>query len=933
MIREHDERCTGCTACMAACPSGAIAMLADDEGFLFPSIDKKHCIDCGFCSDVCPINMTRKHPFMDFCYGMAISDKEKLKNCSSGGVFSLLADYVLHLGGVICGCVIDQFFVVRHIISDNPDIIRNMYRSKYVQSNMGTCFAQVNDILQKGRPVLFTGTPCQVSGLRNYLNKDYDNLLTMDFVCHGVPSPAVFKSYVDSVRREFPQLQTIEFRDKSVSGWGYGCVCMTLRDMRGNILISKTCAEDPYMAAFENGALLRTCCYACQYATPERVADITAGDFWGIWNIFPNIDTYNGISFVKANTSKGLDLLLQKKNNMEYFFRVNFNEATRYNIRYFKSAMKNVNRGKIFDLLKNQKENLVPFMKKLISKPVGIFNYVGNYNYGTTCQNYALSKTIEKLGYKTEMIHLYQNYKTNAKSPLTDFRLRNMHWSEPANTYEQFLLLSEKYEIIVSGSDQIWHDWHLPAEIGMLAWAYGKKTLIAYASSFGDAHLAGTLDHNTASLMLKRFDAVSVREDSGVEICRQLGIDAIHLLDPVFLLEAREYDTLISTEVIQSLNIKLREKNQPYILTYFVADLVQTKNLIDEIKKNSNLAIIDISTYNGIKYSLEEWLFYIKNCEAVITDSFHGTCFSIIYHKQFMAINTSLGADRIPSLLRAMRIHKNCHHINSVTLADWENEPCVDYSEVDSLLGSLRYKAIDFLRSSLTLHPKYKPEFMQQLLLEHGVVKHGDMGYSVEVDRNTLFSWSEEVPFDASLKIASRSPFRLAAEYSLRKVPYIKETNPTDISKYNRKIAYELLLADAHRILDKKMFSLVADNRAYQENPHLLNDFLKQTVHDLHQKYLFEEAKRLSGRPVYFFGCGKMYHLKKNIFAECEPRCIIMDWVHSNEKVDGLRIYHSDNLNSMEVLPIIIFGSPSLIVNKLKIHHPNFTDLITCALI
>lgn len=318
MIKLHDPECTGCSACHAICPTRAISMKPDEEGFLFPVISEDDCIGCNQCDAVCPLENPRKHEYQDYCYMATSANSEDLTYCSSGGVFPLLARYALQKGGSVCGCILDESCVARHVVSDDAGVVRAMSRSKYVQSDMGACLEQAKDLLDSGKFLLFTGTPCQVGGLMSYLGRDYENLLTMDFACHGVPSPLIFKNYVEEAKAKNPDVKTFWFRNKS-QGWARSG-SMTWLDGNGKELHRAQGLEDPYWKEFADNNTLRRSCPLCHFCTPQRSSDFTVGDHWSIGDS----PFYNsmGVSFILCNTQKSLNWLWEHEDEFQMLERI-----------------------------------------------------------------------------------------------------------------------------------------------------------------------------------------------------------------------------------------------------------------------------------------------------------------------------------------------------------------------------------------------------------------------------------------------------------------------------------------------------------------------------------------------------------------------------------------------------------------------------------
>lgn len=295
------ETCTGCAACLNACTHSAITMTADAEGFLIPNVDNKKCVECKLCENVCPVIS----PLLDKGFmnprAYAVWSELDRRVSSSGGAFSAFARYILSQGGVVFGAAFDKNLHCKHIEIQDIDGLASLRGSKYVQSEIGDTFAKVRNHLRADRKVLFCGTPCQVAGLKNFLRKPYPNLLTLDLICHGVPSDAIFQGYLKKISSRFAaDVKGYEFRDRD--GWGFSpsvSVCGKFRRIYG--------VDALYMEAFNASAIFRKCCYQCTYSSIPRVGDCTLGDFWGIGRYGKPFkhDTMKGVSLVLANTEQG----------------------------------------------------------------------------------------------------------------------------------------------------------------------------------------------------------------------------------------------------------------------------------------------------------------------------------------------------------------------------------------------------------------------------------------------------------------------------------------------------------------------------------------------------------------------------------------------------------------------------------------------------
>ncbi len=308
MIDVKDKfRCSGCQACASICPKQCIRMVADEEGFLYPQIDKDACINCRLCENVCPIlnAITPKNDKLPLAYALKNKDEQIRETSSSGGAFTALAQYVIKQGGIVFGVAFDEKLKVSHIGVEKQEDIEALRRSKYVQSNIKNTYIEAKDALNEGRLVLFTGTPCQIGGLKAFLKKEYENLYTQDCFCHGVPSPMVWEKYLQYVKNKYKrEVKRVIFRDKAKS-WRDWAITLQFED--GSSL-TQTVADNLYAQAFLKDFCLRPSCYQCQFKGVNRIADITLADFWGVQHLLPEMDDNKGTSLVLVHTEKGKKL-------------------------------------------------------------------------------------------------------------------------------------------------------------------------------------------------------------------------------------------------------------------------------------------------------------------------------------------------------------------------------------------------------------------------------------------------------------------------------------------------------------------------------------------------------------------------------------------------------------------------------------------------
>jgi coenzyme F420-reducing hydrogenase beta subunit len=299
-----DDNCTGCGACAKKCPVHAIEWLPDAHGFPFPRIDEQKCIECGMCSTVCQLHRPKSANSILGAFAVQLKDHGILMDSSSGGAFTAIAQASLADGGVVYGCVFDESCTAVYARASSAGELAPMRGSKYVWADASESYGAVRSDLDTGRPVLFCALPCQVSGLKLYLGRDYPNLATMDFLCGGPPSPAVFDAYVGTlVPRNGRKGMDFKFRDKALHGTGY---CISYRKNGKKTYIARPMSS--YLYLFSEKLLLREACYHCRHRGVHRDADLTIGDYWGAKAFFPEWDCNAGVSFVIANSGKGLDL-------------------------------------------------------------------------------------------------------------------------------------------------------------------------------------------------------------------------------------------------------------------------------------------------------------------------------------------------------------------------------------------------------------------------------------------------------------------------------------------------------------------------------------------------------------------------------------------------------------------------------------------------
>lgn len=328
------EQCYGCCACYNQCPKNAIFMGHDNWGNLVPVIDQEKCVDCGLCTKVCPAIQKTNFSMPEIAYAAITKNEKDYVSATSGGIATAFSKYVIGNHGVVYGAAfVKGTAEVKHIRADSLDGLEQLKGSKYVQSNIDDTFRLVKEDVKSGRQVIFIGTPCQVDGLHTYLQKKYKNLITVNFVCHGVPSGRLFCEHIENIIEERDNLN-IRFRSKN----------------KFQLIVKKeekTCSnpfyKDYYFLGFMRKLFYRNACYICKYAQQERVGDFTIGDFWGFDEKRPfPMEHPNGLSLILINSIEGKEYFEEVKESLIYQQR-SVNEAIKGNPQLNHPSKKNAN--------------------------------------------------------------------------------------------------------------------------------------------------------------------------------------------------------------------------------------------------------------------------------------------------------------------------------------------------------------------------------------------------------------------------------------------------------------------------------------------------------------------------------------------------------------------------------------------------------------
>ncbi len=724
IIKVPKDACTGCGACYSKCPVNAIEMKENKEGFLFPKVNSEKCIDCGLCYDACAAVNYVERGSETRAYA-AWADFETRMKSSSGGFFSVLANYVLENGGAVCGAAFTEGYdgAVHRWIEKKEDL-QILRGSKYLQSIIGDTYKQAKEYLESGRMVLYTGCPCQIAGIKRYLGKNYENLILVDIVCHGVPSPKAYKAYISEIANGSP-IKKVDFREKEHWGWG---TATSLYTEDGKAYYGE-CSKDPYWIGFLSGLITRECCAWCPYANASRIGDFTIGDFWGVSDASKEYDDTNGTSLVMLNTAQGKRVFEIIKEKCELAQEVPMEKvveiAQRRNGQLLHPTGKNLKRNRFFKFLNTEGVSFSEAFEesKKFDYDIGYVGWWDSNNYGSALTSFAMNRTLKAMGKKVLMLE-HSCIEPGRDDYGMQFAKRFYETSDITEE-KDFYRFNESCDTFLVGSDQLWQWWN----IGHTKWDFfflnfGEKghRKIAYATSFGSnesrfpEHLRVEVGYH-----LSKFDEISVREKSGVDICKQdFGVEATHVLDPVFICDAQAYKEITSISTI--------EKPEKYLFSYILdpsLDKVETvrnaaKKLgleyriaIDAMRDNDEegKSVLKTELYTDpnviTDLKIEDWLSYIANADYVITDSFHGFCFSLIYKKNVIGfVNLRRGSARFESIAETTGLwDRTVASSQEIEERDLLNNP-IDYEAVYSKLVPEIERSKAWLTKALEKRPR-----------------------------------------------------------------------------------------------------------------------------------------------------------------------------------------------------------------------------------
>lgn len=729
-ILENMNLCYGCAACVNACAVGAISMVAAKDGFLYPQVDDAKCVNCNACRSVCPqLNATYDNVGAPEVYAVMAEDDIRAVS-ASGGMFTLLAEYALEKDAYICGCAFSpDFRSARHIMIHRREDLDLLRRSKYIQSENGDIYKQVREKLKEGAFVMFTGTPCQCAALKAFLKKPYDNLLLVDLICHGTPSPLAWNRFLEETAPG-KAIKDVNFRYKGLKGWSV----TTHIEFEDGTEYTKHSKEDLFEQAATKNFISRKSCSTCQFARVPRQGDLTIGDFWDIVKYKKALDDRKGTSAVIVNSEKGKKFLEEvlSRGGIYKQEQVPFYEAfARRNSNVYRFPPAHPGREVFFDSLSSGKTFAASLnAAKKNRYDVMLFGIWYGGNYGSVLTNFALYQFLEDEGYNCIFAdipeHLWPDSRYN-RDPLSmphKFCLKHFKLSFKYKNRTDLKKVNELADAFIVGSDQLWNYplCRTAETLFYLDFVDDDKKKIAYGTSFGYNEIKGTAEEKRFSgFYLNRFDAVSVREDYAVELCKKgFGVDAVQVLDPVFMCDKSHYERCLTEAPVAK-----DPPKKKYVLAYILDPTDEKLEASQDVAKRMKLELVCLANARMKgnmeanwkipkldDLTIEDWLWYFKNAETVVTDSFHGTCFSIIFEKPFFAVaNKGRGSERFFSLAGMFGLEKRIFNspVEIIGLKDLTGD-VIDYEDVNARIAKERERSLAWVKQVLDA-PKHPMAF------------------------------------------------------------------------------------------------------------------------------------------------------------------------------------------------------------------------------
>ena len=714
------SKCTGCGVCANICPPKAISMSIDGEGFYKPNIDTDKCINCHLCVNTCPVNgLSNNNLAEPDCYAVMASDEVRAIS-SSGGAFTLIANEIFRKNGCVCGVAYsDDCMKTKFIMIDDPQQMYKLRGSKYIMSDTGDIYTKVRDVLRKQRRVLFVGLPCHVAGLKSFLKNEANSfyLLTVDLICHGNGSVKAFGKYMRDVHGK-KKMKSLGFKDKRY-GWPRPSMVIEFDD--GSIY-SKPCETDSYFISFVNGLNKNRSCGACPFAKIPRQGDITIGDFWGISRYNPNYSDTKGTSVMLFNNERGKSYLEEIKKNSKLFEPVPLEYAIAGNSNLIKSPSVKISSSQFLRKLDTRRyPDLVQWGFGDNRYDIGLVGIPIYPNFGGTLTYYSLYRSLRDMGYS---VALFSRPRSTGKPPIAPEGIYNVCPFEKSDLKLDFKdkkaignYANANCDSFIVGSDQLFNSdlYKAFGEIVTLDWVTDNHRKVAYAASFGHDFFWGPEQERAKmSYYMQKFDAFSVREEEGVSLAKSsFGVNAEWVLDPVFLCDPRHYINVSETSSVKN--------SEPHIFSYILDPTDEKEEILFCVEEELNLSV---ELYSEMLYMpqdkhIDEWqkkfkhtllqgkvenrLYSLIHSDFVVTDSFHGVCFAIIFNKPFIAIlNPLRGAARFYTILGKLNLlDRLVTNVDEVKQKKYLLDKNIDLSESQTIIAKEKERCLIWLKNAI----------------------------------------------------------------------------------------------------------------------------------------------------------------------------------------------------------------------------------------
>lgn len=754
-----EDKCTGCGACENICPNKSIKMELNNDGFYVPFCDDNSCLSCGLCEKICPVlHRSQNNYTSPICYAIMASDEIRAIS-SSGGAFQILAELIIKKDGVVCGAAWnDDYKSVHHILINSTDELYKLRGSKYIMSNMSGIYGKIKSCLDEEKYVLFSGTPCEVAGLNAFLGEHAksDYLLTIDLICHGIPSVKAFRNYIRDNHGN-KEIKYVGFKDKKY-GWH---ASMTIQ-FTNDELYNCPCETDDYFRSYLNGVNKNKACGDCQFASLPRQGDFTIGDYWGIDKVDPAFNDHKRTSVMLFNTDKSKKYLDDISASAKLFEETDLDGAINGNNNLIKSPKNHISRNQFFRNLDNRRySDLTRWSLTANRYDIGLVGIPTFPNFGGALTYYALYRTLTDKGLK---VAVFSRPRSTGRNPIPPEDIYTV------NPYDRGSLLldyrdkeamesaNDICENFLVGSDQLFNAdlYKKFGEIVALDWISDNHRKVAYAASFGhnffwgDERLRAKMAH-----YMQKFDAFSTREEDGVWLAEKtFGVEADCVIDPVFLCDKKYYEML---------SAEIHKDDKPHIFAYI---LDPDDNKMEIVNKCSEKLNLPIELYSEMLYkpneekleaerkkfsipllqgNVNERLHSLINSDFIVADSFHGICFAIIFEKPFIAVlNTNRGASRFYSVLGKLNLLD--HLVVNVNELSEKNELVstnATYTESMIILEKEKERCLNWLFNALYPENQVKKAFSDDDIVDEKLKTIKKYNQLQELKMNALLSGYE----------------------------------------------------------------------------------------------------------------------------------------------------------------------------------------------